>query len=170
MQSQTHLHTQHNSARQLHTFRNTHTNNDKEKGARNITGMLTTPPQQDAKQNSIKLAHTNELIPTQSGQEIDFFINPPQWLLLPTFPRHIQCLSSQLDLKKIQTAGCLPKRLVEWTNFPATVKIYHHRYLAGGNSPAVKAGSQCISSSPHLNDLQGCKTIRCNTHAGLRTK
>lgn len=52
----------------------THTNVNENK-ARNIMGMLTTSSVYDAKQNSIKLTQTAELIPTQSVQEIDFFNN-----------------------------------------------------------------------------------------------
>lgn len=131
--------------RHLHIFKNTqiHTN-DKETGARDITGMLATSPRRDAKQNPIKPADTTELIPTQSGQEIDFFIKPPQWLVLPAYPRHIHCSTSQPDLKKIQTTGCLPKWRVEWSKLPATVKIYCH----GGNPPPWKLKASASACHP----------------------
>lgn len=64
-------------------------------------GMLTTSSLRDAKQNSIKLTDSAELIPTQSEQEIDFFNKTPQWQALHRFPRHVHCLTSLFELRRL---------------------------------------------------------------------
>ena len=103
--------------------------------------MLTTSSVHDAKQNSIKLTDTSELIPTQSVQEIDFFNNPPQLLELHRFPRHICCKTSILNKKKGPEEPTLPAKVFGRDKLPRPRQI-------------LLIQSKWIFRSPHHGDLQ----------------
>ncbi len=79
-----------------HRFSQTNWKNE----ARIITGMLTASSFHGAKQNSIKLTNTTELIPTQSTQEIGFFHKPLQCLVLHRFLRHVSLTFKHKEVQK----------------------------------------------------------------------
>lgn len=92
----------------LHSHTNGHENE-----TRNITGILTTSSSLNAKQNSIKLTDSNELIPTQSVQEIDFFLTKHQSGWSTKFPDNFNRPFVTIFLQKY----------LVWTNFPGQVRF-----------------------------------------------